>query len=181
MIRRTMRSQLFLIPAALVAAAVPASASATVYMSLEKAQKKLFPGATLTPAFKRLSESQYQKLVSTANVTVWNREIRVWHASTGGWFFLDQVNGRDDWVSYAVALNEEGQVTGIEVMECVDRYDQIRNPAWLAQFKHHRHGTLRLEGDIQNISGTTLSVDHLTGGVKRLLATYALYIAPPSG
>jgi hypothetical protein len=175
---RIMRSQLLLIPAALVATA-PAQAS--VYLSLEKAQKKLFPGATLTPAFLRLTESQYQKLISVANVTVWNREVKAWRASTGGWFILDQVVGRDDWISYVVALDELGQVTAVEVLECVDRYDQVRNPAWLAQFKRHHHGTLRLEGDIQTISGTTLSSDHITGGVKRLLATYALYLAPPSG
>jgi hypothetical protein len=173
-----MRSQLLLIPAALVAAD---PASAHVYMSLQKAQKALFPGATFTPAFFRLNESQYNKLVNVGNVTVWNREVKVWKVSTGGWFILDQVLGRDDWVSYAVALDDQGKVIGVEVLVCEDRYDQIRNPAWLAQFKGRQHGTLRLEGDIRVISGTTLSSDHITGGVKRLLATHALHLAPPSG
>jgi Na+-transporting NADH:ubiquinone oxidoreductase subunit NqrC len=53
--------------------------------------------------------------------------------------------------------------------------EQVRNPAWRAQFTGKRHGaTLALTKDIKNISGATLSSSHITDGVKRLLATYAL-------
>ena len=38
--------------------------------------------------------------------------------------------------------------------------------------------TLKLTEDIKNISGATLSSRHITGGVKRLLSTYAITIAP---
>ena len=54
----------------------------------------------------------------------------------------------------------------------------INNEAWREQFRGKRYGaSLKLNSEIQNISGATLSSRHITDGVKRLLATYALVCA----
>jgi len=55
----------------------------------------------------------------------------------------------------------------------------VSAPAWRAQFVGKRGGSpLRLGNDIRNISGATLSSKHITDGVKRLLATHAVVLAP---
>jgi hypothetical protein len=51
-------------------------------------------------------------------------------------------------------------------------------PEWRAQFTGRKDGELRRKGDIENISGTTLSSKHITEGVIRMLATYARVFAP---
>ena len=48
--------------------------------------------------------------------------------------------------------------------------DAIRLPAWRGQFVGKRSGDLvRLDTDIRNVSGATLSCRHVTEGVRRLL------------
>ncbi len=170
-----MRFQFMLIPAAVIASA---GVQAEEYLTLERAQQLLFPGAEFSQSFFSINDQQKEEIIAEAGVTVWSRHIKVWKVSTGGWFYLDQVAGRDDWVSYAVGIDESGAVTGIEVLVCLERWNQVRHPEWRAQFVGKRRGTLDLHGDIQNISGTSLSVAHITEGVRRVLVTHGLFVAP---
>jgi Na+-transporting NADH:ubiquinone oxidoreductase subunit NqrC len=56
---------------------------------------------------------------------------------------------------------------------------QIRNPAWRKQFVGKTYQSdLKLDKDIMNISGATLSCRHITDGVKRLLSFYELVLKP---
>jgi Na+-translocating ferredoxin:NAD+ oxidoreductase RnfG subunit len=180
-----MRSRFMLIPIAAVAAAAPAGvvtpALATVYLSVEQAQGVLFPAATLTPDFRTLSGEQVRAIEKASGVNVLTRDLKVWRASTGGWFITDQVVGKHEFIPFALALDPDGTVRGIEILEYREAYgDQIRQAAWRAQFLGKQHGApLKLTGDIQNISGATLSCRHVADGIKRLLATYALVLAPP--
>ena len=82
-------------------------------------------------------------------------------------------------IPYALALNSDGSVRGIEILEYRESYGgQVREPLWRAQFIGKRHGAeFALYEDIQNISGATLSSRHITDGVKRLLATYDIVVA----
>jgi hypothetical protein len=169
-----MRSKLLLFPAALMASASPSWAAH--YLTLAQAQNLLFPGATFAPAFVTLGDSEREMIVEDAQVTVWHREVKVWKVSTGGWFVIDQVLGKDDWISYAIALDDKGVVKGIEILECLEEYNQIIMPAWRKQFVGKQYGQMSIF-DIKSISGTTLSCDHIAEGVKRILSTYALVIA----
>ena len=55
---------------------------------------------------------------------------------------------------------------------------QVRDPRWRAQFTGKRAGqSLQLGREVKNISGATLSSKHVTDGVRRLLATYAIVLA----
>ena len=171
-----MRSQLLLFPAAIFAAA-PCVAS--TYLSLEQAQAAMFPGATFAADFVKLDQDQFNAIISDSDVNVWTRDIKAWKVSTGGWFILDQVRGRDDWISYAVGITPQGKVKQIEILECLEKYDGITQPEWLAQFYGRRHGNKF--DDIQIISGSTLSSSQLAAGVKRIMSTYALVLDPPPG
>jgi hypothetical protein len=181
---QVMQWQFLMVPAAIIASA-PAFAGAH-YLTIEQAQELLFPGATFTNDFRSLTNEEIDAINAEVPVKVWNRKVRLWRVSTGGWFFIDQVRGKDDWVSYAIGLDETGALTGIEILVCWEQYNQIRLPAWRDQFtgarhgefKGTRHGKIVESSEIQTVTGTTLSTVHVTEGVTRILATFAVVIAP---
>jgi hypothetical protein len=174
-----MRYAFMLVVPALVAGA---AAQAENYLTVEQAQQQIFPGATFTAADFTLSEAEVDELLRVSQATVFRSRVRAWKVSTGGWFILDQVMGRDDRVTYAIGLRDDGSVAGIEVLVCLPGYDGVRGLQWRNQFRGKKHDASNVIYDeISNISGTTLSVDHITEGVKRVLATYALFIAPRQG
>jgi len=167
----------FFIPTA-IAIAVPAQAA--VFLTLEQAQAEMFPGARLTPDFRTLTDEQVAAIEKASDIDVRSRQIRAWRVSTGGWFIADEVVGKHDFIPFALALDAAGAVKSVEILEYREAYGgEVRNPKWLAQFKGKKNGDrLKLTDDIQNISGATLSSKHVTDGVRRLLATYAVVLAP---
>jgi hypothetical protein len=175
-----MRSNLLLFPAAIVAgltAAQPAVAGAQ-YLTVEQAMALLYPkGTTFTEDFRLLTDKQMRDIREFSGIELRDRKVRAWRTSTGDWFFVDHVLGKDDTVYYALALSAKGEVLGIEIMECWELYSKIRLPEWRAQFKGRKDGELRIKGDIENITGVTLSAKHITEGVIRMLATHTLVFA----
>ena len=176
-----MRSRFLLVPVASVLAAAPAFAA--TYLTIEQAQALMFPDALLAEDFRTLSKEEIGTIEKASGVSVLNRTLKVWRVSTGGWFIVDEVLGKHEFIPFALALDKNGAVQGIEILEYHEAYGgQIRIPAWRAQFVGKgARATLRLDEDIKNISGATLSCRHIIDGVKRLLATYALVLAPPGG
>ena len=145
----------------LPAAAIVSAASlayAVQYLSIEEAQKQAFPSAT------NFTEVQAG---------------RVWKAEAGGkvagFLVFDRVIGKHLFIDYAVALTPGGAVHKVEILQYRESYGgEIRSPSWLAQFVGKTGGSaLKINGDIRNISGATLSSTHVTEGVKRILAAYA--------
>jgi Na+-translocating ferredoxin:NAD+ oxidoreductase RnfG subunit len=141
--------------AAIVSVASPAYAMQ--YLSIEEAQKQAFPSAT------HFAEVQAG---------------RVWKAEAGGrvagFFVFDRVIGKHLYIDYAVALTPSGAVHSVEILQYRESYGgEIRSPSWLAQFVGKNSGSsLKINGDIRNIAGATLSSTHITEGVKRVLAAY---------
>jgi hypothetical protein len=172
-----MRAQLMLIPPALIA---PAVVQAAAFMSVEEAQHAIFPGATFTPADLVLDKAQVEELLRVARSPVLRSRVKAWRVSDGGWFVLDQVFGRDDRITYAIGIDASGAVRGLEILVCESGYEGVRGARWLGQFEGVTHATTAgLDARIANISGTTLSVNHITEGVRRVLAIHALYLAGP--
>lgn len=173
-----MRANLFFLPlGAIVILGGPAYA--TVYLSVEQAQSILFPGATFQPDNRTLTDEQAKAIEHASGVSVRNKQLRVWRVSTGGWFIADEVVGKHEFIPFAVGLDSQGAVKGVEILEYKEAYGgQIREANWRQQFAGKRPGTkLRLEKDIHNISGATLSCKHVTDGINRLLATYEIVLS----
>ncbi len=126
---KTMRSRFMLIPAALVAAA---PAQAKIFVDIPQAQQLMFPGATFEEHFVTLNQQQFNAIIEDSDVNVYSRTIRAWRVSNGGWFIIDQVRGRDDWISYAVGIDAGGVVRQVEIIECLENYDGITIPQWRA-------------------------------------------------
>jgi Na+-translocating ferredoxin:NAD+ oxidoreductase RnfG subunit len=150
---------MFWVPIAVLCA--PATVQATQYLTVEQAQKALFPEADGFAA-TRVGELQ-----------------RAWEASRDGVLLghvlVDEVIGKQELITYALGVGVDGAVRNVEIMDYREsRGGEVRDPRWRAQFKGKRSTSpLRLEEDIQNISGATLSCRHITEGVRRLLAIHA--------
>lgn len=173
-----------LLAPAVAATLVGPAAQATVYMTAEAARAAMFPGARFVDRGLTLTPDQARALKQASGVAGLTARQPVWQAldSQGrplGWFLVDQVYGKHEFITYALALDGGGAVKGIEVLEYRETYGgQIRDPKWRAQFHGKRFGApLKLDQDIKNISGATLSCRHVTDGVKRLLALHALILS----
>lgn len=165
--------------ALLAALAAPSAVHATVYMSPEQAQAVMFPGEVLRPDFRQLSNDQVSAIRKASNDSPLHRDLKVWRASGGGWFIVDEVVGKHEFITFALALDASGAVKSVEILDYREAYGgQVRDPRWRAQFVGKRAGApLRLGNEVKNISGATLSSKHVTDGVRRLLATYAIVLA----
>ena len=161
---------------ALVCGAAPVHA--VTYLTIEQAHSAIFPGKKLTPAGVTLTPEQRKAIAGASDVRVRNPDLKVWKVEGGGWFILDEVIGKHEFITYAVGLTADGAVKQVEVMDYRELYgEQVCDPKWRAQFTGKKHGAkLKLDDDIQNISGATLSSRHITDGVRRLLATYELVL-----
>lgn len=171
-------------PVAFLSAAAPMPAYATQYLTIGQAQKQLFPTASaFVDRSVAFTPEQRKAIARSARLGVGPKSQRVFEARGAGgrlgWLFVDQVLGKHEMITYAVALDPSGAVRGIEVLDYRETYGgEIRNPKWRQQFVGKRNGaTLQLDRDIKNISGATLSSRHVTDGVRRLLATFVLVFA----
>jgi hypothetical protein len=159
-----------------ISALVAPSAFAVQYLTIDQAQKAIFPGKTFTPAPVKLTSTQRRAIQEMSGVRVLRDEQQVWRVSSGEWFIVDEVVGKHEFITYAAGLNANGSVKQIEIMDYRETYGgQIRDQKWRDQFvgKTSR-STLKLDNDIKNISGATLSCRHIADGVKRLLAFYEI-------
>jgi Na+-translocating ferredoxin:NAD+ oxidoreductase RnfG subunit len=164
----------------IAAAAIAPASFAAEYLSVEEAQRLLFPGATrFDPVALQLTAERSTVLNSVAAVHS-AVEPRLWTAAAGartlGYFALHDVIGKQDYITYAVALDAQGRVSGVEILAYRESHGyEIRNARWRAQFAGKGAGApLKLEEDIVNISGATLSCRHVTDGVRRIVALVAM-------
>jgi Na+-translocating ferredoxin:NAD+ oxidoreductase RnfG subunit len=160
-----------------------ASAYAVQYLTVEQAQAALFPANTRFAAHRvELSGEQSRAIEEVSEQRVRESRPQVWQAFDGehpaGWFFVDHVIGKHEFITYALAIGGDGAVRGIEIMDYRETYGgEIRNPGWRGQFAGKRHGdSLKLGATIRNITGATLSCRNVMNGVRRLLAMHALVL-----
>ncbi len=159
-----------------ISAMVAPSAFAVQYLSVDQAQKAIFPGKSFTAAPVKLTVAQRKAIEHASGVRVLKDEQPVWRVGTGEWFIVDEVVGKHEFITYAVGLNSDGSVKQIEIMDYRETYGgQIRDQKWRDQFVGKTSkSNLKLDSDIKNIGGATLSCRHITDGVKRLLAFYEI-------
>jgi electron transport complex protein RnfG len=161
-------------PIALVA--VAPQCIAAKYMSLEQARTLIFPLADEYVAKPlQLTPEQMQEIDKLSGVPGRTSQQQVWQAiSKGkmiGWFFVDQVIGKHELITYALGINADGSVRQFQIVEYLEAYGyQVRELKWRDQFVGKTAESPLLVGtDVGNISGATLSVRHITDGIKRLL------------
>nr|WP_306173635.1 FMN-binding protein [Limnobacter humi] len=151
---------------------------AVQYLSVEQAQKALFPEATnFAQQDWLLTPSQAQDVQKRSGQMPRAMHLRVFQAWQGehplGYVVLDSVIGKFDLIDYAVAIGADGAVRQLEILTYRESHGfEIRNAAWRAQFAGKTVlSDLQIGHGIANISGATLSCTHVTDGVRRIAAT----------
>ena len=154
----------------------PIFAQAKIYASSEQAQQILFPNKVLSKLPIIITDDLQEKMRAASSIRHPFQGDRIWRSSDGGWFVIDEVVGKHEMITYAVALNAKGSVLGIEVLEYVESYGyEVAEAQWRKQFVGKTiNDPIKLNQDIQNIGGATLSCKHLTDGVKRITVLYDL-------
>ena len=166
--------------AASALALVPASAFAVDYLSAEQAAKLMFPDADhLESRDVTLDAAQMQKLAAqgvSARSARWPVRVAQRAGATLGFVVVDEVVGKFELISYAVGIGIDGAVKQVEILSYRESHGhEIRLPAWRKQFVGKTVSSpLHVGDDIANISGATLSCNHVTDGVKRIVAVVDL-------
>lgn len=171
-----MRHQ-WLITGALAAVFAPVAeiAYAVEYLSAEAAQHAAFPDAS---AFEPVPIAADVKAAVAREAGRFAVEPRVWRVRAGdrviGWFMVDEVIGKVELITYGLALDATGGILSLDVLAYRESHgDAIRLAAWRTQFTgKHVSDPVKVDVDIRNISGATLSCRHVTEGVRRLLLIY---------
>jgi FMN-binding domain len=177
------------IPGLILATLLPVSALiAADYLSVDAAQKAIFPEAD---AFQEVllprTPEQLQALSARAGPQPPHGTLRIWSATRGGALlghvFVDEVIGRQSLITYAVGIGSDGALRDLEILAYRESHGgEIRNAAWRSQFTHRDSlDQLRFRTDIKNISGATLSSEHVTQGVRWLLALWQSALAQANG
>ncbi len=163
---------------ALASALLPLPVLARRYLSLEQAQKLMFADQGLQAVEVTLTPEQSLQIEQASGVSVRVPELSAWRSSDGGWFLVDEVIGKHEYITWALALDPSGAVRQVEILDYRESYGgEVRNRRWREQFEGSTASQLpRFKEEILNISGATLSCGHLTEGVRRLLATHDLVL-----
>jgi len=171
----------WLAPVAIICSA--SSCFAVQYLTVEAAQKVCFPGATRFEATPiRLTDAQKKAIEKDSGISVKSKDQNVWKAYSGktflGWFIEDDVIGKHDHIDWALALDPNGVVLQVEIMNYREAYgSEVRRDTWRKQFEGKTAASpLKLQKDIKNITGATLSCRHVTDGVKRLLSLFTIVL-----
>lgn len=164
-------------PAIVVSIAGPAYS--TQYLTIERAQTLAFPTATrFVPAHVIFQPSDVAAIERRSGQKVRTRGQQVWQALVEdrliGFFIVDYVIGKHLVIDYGVALDPDGRIRQVEILEYRESYGgEINSHRWLEQFVGKTaRDPLQVDRDIRNISGATLSSHHVTEGIKRILAFY---------
>ena len=167
--------------AGLALVSIPMIAEAKIYLSIEQAQKILMPHKQLSKMPMIITDDLQEKMRTASSIRHPFQGDQIWKTNDGGWFIVDEVVGKHEMITYAVGLSSSGTITGIEILEYVESYGyEVAEAQWRKQFVgKNANDPIKLNQDIQNIGGATLSCKHITDGVKRVAVLYELALKHP--
>lgn len=151
------------------------AAISKTYLTVEQAAKIFYQNDKMDKIEVSLTKEQMKSIKKKSGVRVRNSKMNIWKTNSGDWYIVDNVIGKHENIDIAVAITKDGKVKGVEVLSYRETYGyEIMNKKWLAQFvgKDNKE-ILKLDKQIKNISGATLSCRHVTDGVNRLTETWA--------
>ncbi len=121
-----------------------------------------------------LSFDDVQAIEKKSSEKVPTPHVRTFWGPNKEAMIIDVVLGKHEFITYAVAISSDGKVKDIEIMDYRETIgSQVRDAAWRKQFVGKTSkDKIHLDRDIQNISGATMSSNHITNGVRRVLQTY---------
>lgn len=171
---------------AIAPAAFAGGLHAADYLTIPQAQKALFPDADrFVDATLQLTDEQ-RKQIKELSGSRQRATQAVWRAERDGrllgWFSVDDVVGKHEFITYAVGITPAGQVSGLDVLVYRETYGyQVREREWRDHFLGRTLAdSFKLDEGIPHITGATLSCRNISNGVKRLLALHKVALAAQS-
>ncbi|MGZ3691107.1 MAG: FMN-binding protein, partial [Pseudobdellovibrio sp.] len=139
-------------------------AHAEIYMSAEEACKIFFANQIFTKKSYILNNDEKTKISELSDTQLKTNNVTYFSSPAGNAVFVDQVLGKHEQITYAVGVNKDGKIQGVEILEYRESYGgQIRKEEWRKQFAgKDKSSVLKINTDIKNISGATLSSTHVT-------------------
>lgn len=168
-------------------AAIVMPAHAVNYLSVAEAQQQMFDTShQFVEAPLSFTDEDKDQIKELAGVRQRTDEQKFWKVKKDGelvgWFAVDDVIGKHEYITYGVALDLAGNVLDVEILSYRETHGhEVRNAVWREQFVGKSiNDSLKLGKDIENISGATLSCRNVTDGIKRLLVINKLFLTEHS-
>jgi len=140
---------------------------------------KLIMGTTSLKKIEiTLTREQSKQIRRLSKSRVNHPKLEIYKARNGDMVVFDTVIGKHENIDVAFGFTKHGAVKGIEILVYRESYGhEIRNPNWKRQFYGKNYTEhLKLDKQIRNISGATLSCAHITDAVNRLAHTWNLVL-----
>jgi len=164
--------------------ALVSPAFAVDYLSASQAQTLLFPTAKdFVEQPLKFNDEQRERIKAASGLRQRWDEQKVWRVERDGalqgWMLVDEVIGKHEFITYATAISQDGHVLGVEIMSYRETHGgQVRDASWRKSLVGKSLADpFKLDQDVPNISGATLSCRNVMDGVKRLLAIHKLFLA----
>lgn len=157
-----------------------------VYLTPEEAAKLMFPDSdsisseivTITEDQKRLIE---ERIGWHFPETTFDCFIGTTNGKVDGWAFIQNTIGKHKPMTYMVGINPQGEVTNVEILVYREsRGSEVSKKRFNYQYQGKTvYDPIRINRDVINISGATMSVRSMSAGVKRaLVLAEELYLKP---
>jgi H+/Na+-translocating ferredoxin:NAD+ oxidoreductase subunit G len=144
------------------------------------AVRRIFPGSSGDSTVTvRLTAHEIEALRSDTHQQWEGDSLTVMYPLSqrdAGLVVIDNVKGKDQMITYLVAVTADLEVKDLEILAYREPYGgEVRNRSWREQFVgKSAMDQLRPGRDIINITGATISVRAVTAGVRKILATLTL-------
>lgn len=159
-----------------------------VYLTHEDAAKLMFPDSEKI-RFERLTLTSEQKTAIEQRIK-WKFPEEYFECFIGetkgkvdGWALVQHTIGKHKPMSYMVGIDPDGEVSNVEVLIYREsRGSEVRKKRFNYQYQGKDvHDPIRINRDIINISGATMSVRSMSAGIKRVLVVVDEFYLKPMG
>lgn len=157
---------------------MPCVSIAAIHISVPDVQQHIYPNEKLDVVNVTVSEAVRDKMQDISSVRQAFKADQIYRTTNGDWLVIDEVVGKHELITYAVGINKDGSVRQIEIINYIESYGyQVADANWRQQFVGKTvNSPIKLNKDIDNISGATLSSKHIADGVKRVMVMYDLVL-----
>jgi Na+-translocating ferredoxin:NAD+ oxidoreductase RnfG subunit len=150
--------------------------SIDVYLTEEQALKIIFPKAQKIQAEElRLTPDQKMRIEDRIGWRFPEEKFKVFMSETNGkvdsYAVIQETIGKHRPITYIVGITAEGKVFDVEIMVYREsKGSEVRRKRFNAQYEGKTvQDPIRINKDIINVTGATMSVRSISAGVKRAL------------
>jgi Na+-translocating ferredoxin:NAD+ oxidoreductase RnfG subunit len=158
------------------------SANGETLLTQEQALKVVFPKSeSVKPETKALTPAQRQALEESTGLRFPEAEYPIFVATskgqTDGYAVILNEIGKHENITFIVGVSPKGKVMEVAVMEYREsRGGEVKEQRFLSQFRGKQSSDpIRVNQDIVNYTGATLSSYAISRGVRRALALARLF------